>query len=1142
MSRRRFRGRRPAAIGCLLTVLCTPLVTLAPQAAAAPLPGGLGPCVPGNCPEGGYPAINNGAITYRDNGISVYVGGDFRVREKAAEAEGRVVVLGNFDQAKAEGVSGIYNVGEAGVGSRVTPPVGGDWLTAGGDVTIAPGQRLLADGGVVRLAGTDTGTIVGTVTKDPDAAAPYTKLRDDLTTASRCYAYPDGSTPRATTGTAVHSGGATTFTGDGSSKLQVFNVDFDMMGASGGQEGIVFEGIPDDATVLVNLLGANRTINTYSGDIGDTDATNKLRSRLLWNFPDATTVDLKGTGQFQGSVLAGNQSSETTVSLPGVNGRYFLTGSLTHTSPPSGGGGQEFHNYPFEGDLPDCGTTPATGDVSVVKTDADSGDPLAGAVFELWKESNGTSGLQTSGDTPDTQVGETCTTGADGTCKRTVATGEYYWRETKAPDGYVLPDPAVFGPLELTDANAAQGVSTTARNTKQAATTGPVRLAKKDADSGDPLAGAVFELWKESNSTSGLQTSGDTPDTQVGESCTTDAAGACERTVATGEYYWRETKAPDGYVLPDPAVFGPLELTDANAADGVSVTAENKKQAATTGDVSVVKTDADSGDALAGAVFELWKESNGTSGLQASGDTSDTQVGETCTTGADGTCKRTVATGEYYWRETKAPDGYVLPDPAVFGPLELTDANAADGVSVTAENKKQAATTGDVTVVKTDADSGDALAGAVFELWKESNGTSGLQTSGDTPDTQVGETCTTGADGTCKRTVATGEYYWRETKAPDGYVLPDPAVFGPLELTDANAAQGVSTTARNTKQAATTGPVRLVKKDKDSGNPLAGAVFELWKESNGTSGLQTSGDTPDTQVGETCTTGADGTCERTVETGSYYWRETKAPDGYVLPDPAVFGPLELTDANAGQGVSLTAENAMLRVVKGEVRVLKTDSKTGKALPGAVFQLWTESNGVTGLQTTGATPDTRAGAPCTTGADGSCRRTVPAGSYYWQETRPPAGYNLPAQPVFGPLVLNAANAAKGVSVTAPNTKSAPVAPKGSLRLLKKDAKSGTPLRGAVFELWRESNGTPGLQTAGRRHDVRVGPGCATNARGVCTFSNLRLGTYYLRETDVPEGYVKPARPVTGPYAITQKNAKEGLKVTLTNKRGEPHKKK
>ncbi|MFJ2766937.1 choice-of-anchor A family protein [Streptomyces sp. NPDC087300] len=662
-------------------------------AAAKPLPGGLGPCVPGNCPPGPYPPINNGSIQYRDDAINVYVGQDFLVREKAAEAEGRVVVLGDFDQDKTDGVSGIYNVGEAGVGSRVTPSEGSDWLTTGGNVSIASGERLLAEKGVVRHAGDATGTIVGTVTKDPDAARPYIPLRNQLTEASQCYAHPTGpGSTRKATGTATHAGGETLFSGDNTSKIQVFNVDFDLMGGSGGQEGIRFEGIPDDATILVNILGTNRTINTYSGTIDDSSQLNKLRSRLLWNFPDATSVEIKGTGQFQGSVLVGDQGSMTTVSVPGMNGRFFTTGSLTHTSAASGGGGQEFHNYPFEGDLPDCNLAPTVGEVKVVKKDEDTGKPLSGAEFELWRETNGVDGLQTEGADPDRQVGSPCTTDRPGECVQNVPLGTYYWRETKAPKGYDLPSPNVFGPLELTEGNCEKGVSVTATNKKKPVVVkGDVTVVKKDRDTGAPLAGAEFQLWHETNGVDGLQRDGADPDTEVGAPCTTSATGTCRRNVAVGTYYWVETKAPVGYDLPLQPVFGPLVLTASNASKGVSVEARNTihRRPGVTGELTVDKRDAKTGKPLSGAVFQLWWDNNGKPGLQTTGAHHDALVDDGCATDSRGRCEyRHLELGTYYLKETAVPDGYVLPKKTVSGPHKVTAGNAAKGVTVKLSNQR----------------------------------------------------------------------------------------------------------------------------------------------------------------------------------------------------------------------------------------------------------------------------------------------------------------------------------------------------------------------------------------------------------------------------------------------------------------------
>ncbi|MFG3254177.1 choice-of-anchor A family protein [Streptomyces sp. NPDC048172] len=474
-TRRPERAARPVRAGLagFAVLVLGGLGVLAPAtpAAADPLPGGLGPCVGPDCPDP-FPPINNGPVAGHDNNLSVFVGGDFLVREGAAEAEGRVVTLGDFDMNRTRG-GDIYNIGEAGVGSRVPPPDGSDWLTTGGGISVTSGQRLLAEQGVVRHAGTATGTILAQDTvRDPDAVAPYRALRDQLTDASNCYAYGDDGSGRPATGTAVNTGVSTVFTGDGTSDLQVFNVDFDMVAPGGGQQALEFAGIPADATVLVNVIGGPRTINTSSGGIADTDPFNQLRDRLLWNFPDADQINLEGTGQFQGSVLAGNQSSTTTLSLPGLNGRLYTAGSLTHTSSASGGGGQEIHNYPFNGDLPSCADVPPpntpTGSLTVMKKDASTGKPLQGAVFEAWRETNGRPGLQTSGTDPDTRVGTGCATNARGSCTwDDLMLDSYYLRETAVPDGYQLPSRTVTGPYRITAENASQGVTVTRENERE---------------------------------------------------------------------------------------------------------------------------------------------------------------------------------------------------------------------------------------------------------------------------------------------------------------------------------------------------------------------------------------------------------------------------------------------------------------------------------------------------------------------------------------------------------------------------------------------------------------------------------------------------------------------------------------------------
>lgn len=106
------------------------------------------------------------------------------------------------------------------------------------------------------------------------------------------------------------------------------------------------------------------------------------------------------------------------------------------------------------------------------------------------------------------------------------------------------------------------------------------------------------------------------------------------------------------------------------------------------------------------------------------------------------------------------------------------------------------------------------------------------------------------------------------------------------------------------------GVLRLVKHDQD-GRALARAKFQLWKETNGSDELQTTGAEPDTKVGKPCMTGTDGICRGNGAPGTYYWQEVSPPAGYAVPDVPVSGPLVLTSDNLDDAASVTAVNRRL---------------------------------------------------------------------------------------------------------------------------------------------------------------------------------------------------------------------------------------
>ncbi|MFF4817404.1 choice-of-anchor A family protein [Kitasatospora sp. NPDC001309] len=359
MRRTPATGRRRAVrIAVATAVAAVPLAAVLTVGSAAPLAPPLGACSGPDCPAT-WPPPNNGDFTGRDATINVFTGGDYTVNGRAAEAEGKIVTLGNLTVDKNGG--GVYNMGVVGVGSRVVPPNGSDFVTTGGNVDVRTGNSILIGGsdshgpafGNLRHAGGVTGTVsidpTGRSIQDPNAAAPYQDVLTRIEEVSDCVG-------RATaTGTVDVSSSQATFTGDGVSMKQVFNVTQNLASPSGGQIGLVFTNIPAGATVVVNMLGDSPVINTYTGTGLAGDQTTDLRSKLLYNFPTATSAQINGSAQFQGAVMAGNPGSTTTLAQPGINGRVYLAGNLIHT----GTGGYEIHSYPFDGDLPDCRVTPS---------------------------------------------------------------------------------------------------------------------------------------------------------------------------------------------------------------------------------------------------------------------------------------------------------------------------------------------------------------------------------------------------------------------------------------------------------------------------------------------------------------------------------------------------------------------------------------------------------------------------------------------------------------------------------------------------------------------------------------------------------------------------------------------------------------
>lgn len=345
---RRARTRfRAAASAVAATALALAGLAVAAPASAAPAAAPAAAAQVDSCPpDGQMPPIGNES-TFLDSGIAVYVGGDYLAGGNAAESEGLLVVRGDatFDRQNGGG----FDVGTAGVGSGITPAEGEPMLQVGGELVVTAPNTLrvghLVGGGAVKVGGTATGTIdaagkpVDTGLGVAAALDPYADFGDVITDFSAEW----GALPA--NGTTELAWGTLTFTGGTGTGAQVFEVGVDELD---GVSQFAFDGTPAGSPIIVNVVGSKVAfgMNYASIDgvrVDDLQAADfgNAASRILWNFVDATSVDVTGTGQFLGSILAPHADATATAS---TNGRVYVGGDFT-----TEGTGNEQHNYPWIG-------------------------------------------------------------------------------------------------------------------------------------------------------------------------------------------------------------------------------------------------------------------------------------------------------------------------------------------------------------------------------------------------------------------------------------------------------------------------------------------------------------------------------------------------------------------------------------------------------------------------------------------------------------------------------------------------------------------------------------------------------------------------------------------------------------------------
>ena len=646
-----------------------------------------------------------------------------------------------------------------------------------------------------------------------------------------------------------------------------------------------------------------------------------------------------------------------------------------------------------------------------------------------------------------------------GSGKITLPLGRYYLKETVAPEGYELNEELI--PFEVT---------TNGRNTvtvKNTPKTGSLTIKKTD-EGENPLLGAEFKIYA----------MGDAVRENPIYTLITDSSGKAVKTgIPYGSYVAIESRAPEGYERDDTEhTFDiPQKNEDGTVSADIRISVKNTKSRYA---LSIEKRDInDENKKLANTKFAV----------RGGGFYAEVE------TGADGTVTVEVpAAGEYSITEIAPPVGYTI-DPNTYTVNVSGHTEAGEEEPFTARNYKTR-----VKLSKVDENE-IQLEGAEFSIL-DADGKQVTFTNKDRVYTYSESGSVTEIEAGNAEIVGlpVGSYILRENKAPKNYIpMEDMSFHVRADLYD----KALELTAENLPHEK---GVAVLKEDPD-GTRLRGAVFTLYKD--------------DSVIKEVTTDNAGVALFTGLNPGSYYIKETAAPEGYKPLDNRFEFTIDEKgnlkgDGFSGEGLyTLNVKNSPLEYGFKVKKVSTNDEKL--VLPGAEFRIL------------GGDLDKR----YTTGANGLTEQiTLPIGEYTLTEMKAPEGYvingagrhiSVKADGIY----LDGGKLGEGAAITIRN---APVNFK--LRLVKVDADTNQPLANVAFILKGEYGGTHSL---------------ITGSNGITDTISLAPGEYTLSEVAAAEGYAIPlngwgftvtegtVQQVTNTSEVTEWSFKRGL-LTLTLK--------
>lgn len=465
-------------------------------------------------------------------------------------------------------------------------------------------------------------------------------------------------------------------------------------------------------------------------------------------------------------------------------------------------------------------------------------------------------------------------------------------------------------------------------NVKDYPQKGQILLEKVDSETGQgspqgaaSLKGAVYDIFLKS----AYQKGDNTESASYKGSLLTDQQGrAASAELPLETYYVIERQPGNGYLVD--SEIHEVKLTAENTVDSVFTKTVKSKEDILRGDVEIIKLrenedeDEDTIQGIEGIEFTF---------------TSDTT----------GKAVKVIKTDKYGFATTKDPshprgslifDTYTVTEtkyPEGLKPIEPFKVTISEN-SVTLKGiyREDKLIVSPVTVVKADAETEKniPIANAEFRLLDADKRPVTMITH--YPDKVMHESFKTDENGqfTFPKKLKYGTYYLEELNAPEGYLkgellkfqVSDGAIWEKplvIKYVDENAM----------------GRIKVKKTDEETGELLKGAEFDIIAEQD----IITPDGTLRVKAGETAEhliTGEDGTAEtKELYLGKYIIKETKQPDGYILPERT--WKVELTYKD--QNTAVVTEELKAANKPTELLVKKIESKTEKALPGVTFKIW-----------------------------------------------------------------------------------------------------------------------------------------------------------------------------------------------------------